>query len=46
MTPAQQEWLNLLKDCPSVEVYLWTPEDWDEIERVLRREMAQMAQPI
>ena len=45
-TPAQQEWLNLLKGCPAVEVYLWTPEDWNEIERVLRREMSQMSQPI
>ena len=45
-TPAQQHWLNLLGACPAVEVYLWTPEDWNEIERVLRREMSQMSQPI
>jgi hypothetical protein len=33
-TPAQQEWLSLLQQCPQVEVYLWTPES--EIEEVLR----------
>lgn len=36
-TPAQQEWLRQLGDCPQVEVYLWTPDCWTEIERVLRR---------
>lgn len=35
-TPAQQDWLNLLGECPQVEVYLWTPEDWDSIVEVLR----------
>ena len=35
-TPAQREWLNLLSQCPGVECYLWYPEDWDEIQRVLR----------
>jgi len=35
-TPAQQEWLALLGACPQVEVYLWTPDCWEEIERVLR----------
>ncbi len=36
-TPAQQEWLRQLGACPQVEVYLWTPDHWAEIERVLRR---------
>jgi hypothetical protein len=35
-TPAQQHWLNLLKQCPGVEVYVWYPEDWDAIEELLR----------
>lgn len=34
-TPAQQEWLDELAQC-SVEVYIWRPSDWNEIERVLR----------
>jgi len=37
-TPAQQEWLRQLGACPQAEVYLWTPDCWQEIERVLRRE--------
>ncbi|MCS7310962.1 MAG: VRR-NUC domain-containing protein [Armatimonadetes bacterium] len=36
-TSAQQDWLHLLSACPQVEVYLWTPADWEQIERVLRR---------
>jgi len=38
LTPAQEQWLNLLRRCAGAEVYLWTPSDWTEIERVLRRE--------
>jgi len=34
-TRAQERWLSLLRQCPGVEVYLWTPEDWTEIEKVL-----------
>lgn len=36
-TPAQQEWLNLLGECPQVEVYLWTPDDWETVVAVLRK---------
>ncbi len=36
-TPAQQHWLAQLGACPQVEVYLWTPDCWAEIERTLRR---------
>lgn len=36
-TPAQQQWLDTLRGCAGVEVYLWTPECWGEIERTLRR---------
>ena len=36
-TPAQQQWLNMLGACPQVEAYLWTPNDWPQIEQVLRR---------
>jgi len=35
LTPAQREWLNLLRECPGVEAYLWRPEDWEEIQMLL-----------
>jgi hypothetical protein len=35
VTPAQQEWLSLLADCPGIEVYLWRPSDLDEAVKVL-----------
>jgi hypothetical protein len=34
-TAAQRCWLALLADCPGVEVYLWRPRDWIEIQEVL-----------
>ena len=34
----QQEALELLRQCPGVETYLWRPSCWDEIERILGRE--------
>jgi hypothetical protein len=34
-TPEQEQWLADLRACPGVEVYLWTPSSWPEIERVL-----------
>jgi len=34
---AQREWLAALASCPGVEVHIWRPGDWDEIERTLRR---------
>jgi hypothetical protein len=34
-TPAQREWLDALSACAGVEVYLWTPADWDSIVRTL-----------
>lgn len=36
MSPAQQEWLDLLGQVPGVEVYLWRPADLDQIAQVLR----------
>lgn len=33
----QQKWLDELDRVPGVEVYVWRPSDWDEIERVLAR---------
>jgi len=32
----QQDWLDLLGECPGIEVYLWRPSDIEEIAEVLR----------
>ena len=37
VSPAQREWLTALASCPGVEVKVWRPGDWDEIELTLRR---------
>jgi len=31
----QKVWLETLGQCPGVEVYLWTPDDFDEAGRIL-----------
>jgi hypothetical protein len=31
----QRDWLDRLRLLPQVEVYLWTPRDWDELVEVL-----------
>lgn len=36
-SPAQEEWLRLLKGCPGVEVFLWRPSELDEIARILQQ---------
>jgi hypothetical protein len=36
VTPAQDEWLTMLADCPGVEVYVWRPSDLDLAVKVLR----------
>lgn len=36
VSPHQEHWLDLLKACDGVEVYLWRPAHFDEIVRVLR----------
>jgi hypothetical protein len=33
---AQREWLDLLASIPQVEVFVWRPKDWAEIEEALR----------
>ena len=32
----QKEWLVALKQVSNIEVYLWYPADWDNIEKILR----------
>ena len=36
LTKAQDEWLNVLEECPGAEAHLWTPGCWSEIEKVLK----------
>ena len=33
---AQEEWIQRLSDVPAIEVYIWRPLDWPEIEKTLR----------
>jgi VRR-NUC domain-containing protein len=35
VTPAQDRWLGMLRQCPGIEVYLWKPSDLDAIARCL-----------
>lgn len=35
LTPDQQRWLELLRQCPGVEVYVWRPSQLDSIAKVL-----------
>lgn len=34
-TPSQRAWLADLAECEGVYVFVWTPDDWPRIERVL-----------
>jgi hypothetical protein len=36
VTITQQEWIDMLKRCPGVEVYIWRPEHWSEIVERLK----------
>ncbi len=36
LTPEQADWLDALRQVPSVEVYEWRPSQLDEIEGILR----------
>jgi hypothetical protein len=36
LTAAQALWLELLNDCPAVEVYVWRPADFPDVLEVLR----------
>ena len=35
-TEAQMRWINRLRKISGIEVYIWTPEDMDEIKNILR----------
>lgn len=43
VTPPQHHVLGLLAACESVEVYLWRPQDWVDVQRVLSRRVASRA---
>jgi hypothetical protein len=35
LSPSQRTWLDALGRCPGVEVHVWRPGDWSEIEEAL-----------
>ena len=37
LTPAQEEWLDLLTEVSGIICYVWRPNEWPEIEEVLKR---------
>jgi len=37
VSPEQQEWIDVWKQFKDIEVYVWTPDQWDEIIRILSR---------
>ena len=39
LTPDQEDWIALLKLCPGVEVYVWKPNDLQEIANILLAEV-------
>ena len=36
LTGNQRSWLQLFRHCPGIEVYVWRPSNWSEIEFALR----------
>jgi len=36
----QGEWLDVLRLLPEAEVFVWTPDDWDELVETLTRRAA------
>ena len=36
LTPPQMSWIHALEQCPGVEVYVFRPADWPQIEQVLK----------
>ena len=36
LAPAQEEWLELLRQCTTVEVYVWKPHQIEEIAEILK----------
>ena len=35
LSELQTEWIEVLKSCPGIKFYLWRPDDWDNIVRIL-----------
>lgn len=36
VSPAQERWLELLRQCPPIEAYVWFPRDWDQVIEILK----------
>jgi hypothetical protein len=36
LSDAQKKWLAHFEQCPGVEVHVWRPSDWKQVEEVLR----------
>jgi len=36
VSDAQSGWIEALKGCPGIELYLWRPDDWLEIQHILQ----------
>lgn len=36
-TMNQDDWLSALRGVPGLEVYVWRPQDWPTIERILKK---------
>ena len=36
ISDVQTSWVEELKGCPGIELYLWRPDDWNEIVKMLR----------
>ncbi len=36
LSPSQERWLALLRECPGIETFVWRPSDLEQIAAVLR----------
>jgi VRR-NUC domain len=43
LRPEQSDWLAVLRLLPQAEVFVWTPDDWDELVEVLTGSVPKVA---
>ena len=36
LTREQSRWLEVLTQCPGIEAYVWSPDEWPQVERRLQ----------